>query len=967
MLKVLIFSLIHAVGVPISLTTPLSPQSYLKINQLPSNQPGPPNEIIIEPLSHRSSREQTETDAQWGADVRLTNNSVEDHNGGGGQRQVVVDPSGRVHVVWVSGRSPGTYSPQIYYCRFNPGSGWTRDTCISADVADIGYSSNPAICVDSAGDIHLVWCVEVCTPPEGWFIAYKMCTPTGAGNGGWELTTTRITEDTLYKETPDINTSPDGRVHIIYAYSYFTPPPSLLVSALGYKEKIGTTWQDPVMVISEAHPWKLVSPRVAADRYNNIHLTWSKRRESPPYYSMIGYRGRFSGIWGTLKENINGDVAGNYSHPSTAVNPQTNHLHIVWTGELPYSRIIHKERLGTYADDTFQLTGDTVSQNDLPQNAPCIAFSIDGKAHVVWEGYNTPGYRQIYYNIRSDSGTWGVPAQLTSINSSDRGRPALNTGGTGTNTNDLHLIWSDERDGNPEIYYKHFGPVDVGVTTITAPVGRIRTGQPVIPQAKVKNFASGTRTFMVKFTIGSVYSSTKLVTNLPPNSYATVFFEPWTPATPGEFTTCCVTLLFNDEEPGNDTATGSVEVYVPEQPGWTEKAHLPGPAKDGAFLVFNPDNGLIYAARGYRSGDFYSYNPKVNTWMPLTFWPAGTENKLPYTGACACYGDGYIWTIKGNKTGGFWRYSIETGQWEQLPDVPPGPSGKPVKGGADAVYVDRYVYLLKGGNQEFYRYNTTTNIWESLSPAPAVTRSKWTKGSWLVYDGADKLFAHKAKYCEMWAFDLTTQKWEETSLPGIPQISGKTGKRKKSKDGSDATFYNGFIYTLKGGNTCEWWQCCVGNNTCNWIELDPMPELGMSGKRKGVRGGGAVVSTNDGSFYALKGGKSGEFWRYAQPEAISPPGQSKVMEQPVTTSPFDFNILPNPVTKGYTALFFTVPKRSVARVQIYDITGRRVMEFTFEPSGTGKKIVNLRDLAAGVYLVNFKTTGFAKEKNLIVR
>jgi hypothetical protein len=38
----------------------------------------------------------------------------------------------------------------------------------------------------------------------------------------------------------------------------------------------------------------------------------------------------------------------------------------------------------------------------------------------------------------------------------------------------------------------------------------------------------------------------------------------------------------------------------------------------------------------------------------------------------------------------------------------------------------------------------------------------------------------------------------------------KTGKNKKAKDGSDAGYDQGYIYALKGGNTCEFYRYDVG-------------------------------------------------------------------------------------------------------------------------------------------------------------
>ncbi|MEO0050322.1 MAG: hypothetical protein ABIK42_04190, partial [candidate division WOR-3 bacterium] len=324
-------------------------------------------------------------------------------------------------------------------------------------------------------------------------------------------------------------------------------------------------------------------------------------------------------------------------------------------------------------------------------------------------------------------------------------------------------------------------------------------------------------------------------------------------------------------------------IRVKKRYAWVERHPIPRYVKDGGWLTYNSDNGLIYAARGYKSGDFYCYDPSANEWTRLNSWPLGGEGRLPYRGSAGCYGGGYIWAVKGNNTRGFWRYSVTHNTWQQLESIPRGNSGRNPKGGTDVVYVvlndTGYVYLLKGYKQDFMRYNTISGRWQQLPNAPDGVKPKWDRGSWLVYDGVNTLYAHKAKYHELWTFDLTTGQWDTIPLQGMPFISGITGRSKKSKDGGSAAYYNGFIYALKGGNTCQFWRYDIANNS--WIELDPMPDFGSTGEKKRVRGGGNITCAN-GTFYAFKGGKTAEFWRYLP---SSEEGQSKFLIASSGTSP----------------------------------------------------------------------------------
>ena len=80
-------------------------------------------------------------------------------------------------------------------------------------------------------------------------------------------------------------------------------------------------------------------------------------------------------------------------------------------------------------------------------NARCIASSGDS-LHVIWHD-NRDGNYEIYYKRSLDGGlSWGADTRLTN-NSSLSEYPAVSVSGQ-----IVHAVWHDNRDGNPEIYYK---------------------------------------------------------------------------------------------------------------------------------------------------------------------------------------------------------------------------------------------------------------------------------------------------------------------------------------------------------------------------------------------------------------------------------------------------------------------------------------------------------------------------------
>jgi hypothetical protein len=96
-------------------------------------------------------------------------------------------------------------------------------------------------------------------------------------------------------------------------------------------------------------------------------------------------------------------------------------------------------------------------------------------------------------------------------------------------------------------------------------------------------------------------------------------------------------------------------------------------------------------------------------------------------------------------------------------------------------------------------------------------------------------------------------------MAAMPLANSQTGKTKKAKDGSDAVVLDGYIYSLKGGNTQDFYAYDLMTGT--WAEKETIPAFGSTAKKKRVKAGGSMA-TDGHAVYALKGNKSRELWRY---------------------------------------------------------------------------------------------------------
>ncbi|MEO0081586.1 MAG: T9SS type A sorting domain-containing protein, partial [candidate division WOR-3 bacterium] len=566
------------------------------------------------------------------------------------------------------------------------------------------------------------------------------------------------------------------------------------------------------------------------------------------------------------------------------------------------------------------------------------------------------------------------------------------------------LLVGDQRSGNNQMLdtFWVLGTLDhdVGIEEILAPSGTLDTMESVEPKVKVANYGQSTETWKTWFRIydptdALVYDEWKEIT-LPGQASVVLTYPETQFRVEGEYTSRCSTYLETDQNWTNNVAWSGFEVggVTIWQPGWKEMKSVPSapstkPVKDGAWLAIDAAK-TIYAGKGYKTGDFYAYDAIHNTWKALESIPSLEEGKvkLPYKGACGVSdGGNYVYLVKGNNTLGFWRYDVGKDTWERLPDVPLGPEKKRVKGGTDVVYVDKddtgYVYLLKGYKTEFYRYNTVAQRWDTLDNVPYGQRPKYDKGSWLCLTPGPSptprltLYAHQAKFLNstktnhfMFRYDVPGDTWYKQPVKGMPYYglhSGRANKKKKSKDGSCGTYYEGYIYALKGGNTQQFFRYTAEGDT--WYELDTMPSNGTYGRKKFVKYGGDIVTYGYGAFFALKGNKTFEFWRYVLPRDVGT-GQvrSGVQAGQSAVGSRQFVVSPNPLAEGFATVRFSLAKPGPAMVTVFDIAGRAVLRQAYSVGRSAHSgTLDCRKLAGGVYLVRLDAEGYTATQKLVVQ
>jgi hypothetical protein len=150
------------------------------------------------------------------------------------------------------------------------------------------------------------------------------------------------------------------------------------------------------------------------------------------------------------------------------------------------------------------------------------------------------------------------PAQVETVSFQGWTAPARGPYATKCSTRLSHDLyhWNDKQEGSVTV-----AVTDVGVTSITAPVDTVDSGQVTTPQVMVTNTGTGPAGFWTGISIGTRYSAAES-TYLAPGASQPLAFADWTPEERGLLAIRCSTMLSGDQIPLNNLIIGWVYVRV---------------------------------------------------------------------------------------------------------------------------------------------------------------------------------------------------------------------------------------------------------------------------------------------------------------------------------------------------------------------------------------------------------------------
>ncbi|MFO7649722.1 MAG: right-handed parallel beta-helix repeat-containing protein, partial [bacterium] len=213
---------------------------------------------------------------------------------------------------------------------------------------------------------------------------------------------------------------------------------------------------------------------------------------------------------------------------------------------------------------------------------------------------------------------------------------------------------------------------DAGVAQIIQPGTFVDTNATFTPTARWRNYNTSDPVSFTAFfeiespTLGWFYAEQVAVSGLGPGMDTVLSFTDVSVGMDtGNWSLRCSTFVGGDINPANDVARRAFVVAArpPFDEGWVEVKPMPlapsgKAARRGAWLALNPGDGMIYATKGYKTQDFYRYDPIADTWTELACAPADPVKGRPLEKGCRGItdGDNTIYMVHGNNTVAFWKY-----------------------------------------------------------------------------------------------------------------------------------------------------------------------------------------------------------------------------------------------------------------------------------------------------------------------
>ena len=349
---------------------------------------------------------------------------------------IAVDRSGTLHVLWADDRS-GHFD--IWYTRSEDGGMvWSEENKVSDDIVADADSFEPDVVVDSAGNLHTVWCDN--------------------RNGDYDIYYSHLISGTT-TWSPNVRVD-DGPAGVSQLRATLAVAQSGTIHAVwadwraGHRDvrhatsdDHGATWSPSVKVNDDGGNSQQTNPRIGLDRTGHAHAVWGDTRNgNEDIYA--AKRDASTGTWSpNVKVNDDLGEASQYM-PDVAVHGSGT-AHAVWFDYRNWESDIYHARL---ISGTTTWTQNTIVNNPAVANKQRarVAAHVSGAVHTVWYDRRYGSYDIFYARLDGGGSTWGDDVKVNDdTGNAKQSGPSLALG----KENLPYAVWMDERGGDVDIFF----------------------------------------------------------------------------------------------------------------------------------------------------------------------------------------------------------------------------------------------------------------------------------------------------------------------------------------------------------------------------------------------------------------------------------------------------------------------------------------------------------------------------------
>ncbi|MFH0778596.1 MAG: T9SS type A sorting domain-containing protein [Candidatus Eisenbacteria bacterium] len=314
-------------------------------------------------------------------------------------------------------------------------AGWQPDRRITSNPGRSGLSSGNAHCIaaDSAGTVHIVWHDDTSGNYEIYHITFDSLSILQAQPR-------RLTWNSGKSANPSLALLPDSSVFVVWADDSETGFSSIAFARF-------YPWADTLAdsgLVSQGLS-DCAGSSCAVDGAGAVHIVWAQITGQA---FDIFYR-KWDNGWVAAPVNLSSN--GGSSVSGSVAADGLGNVHVVWADNMPGNYEVLYRR---YSEASGWEAVYQVSSSRVIAWSPCVAADREGYVYAVWSDRKDQNF-EVYFRRRIPGAGWGAPKRLTY-----NGAISANPNAVVDHDGNLHILWEDFRDGNDELYYRRISSID---------------------------------------------------------------------------------------------------------------------------------------------------------------------------------------------------------------------------------------------------------------------------------------------------------------------------------------------------------------------------------------------------------------------------------------------------------------------------------------------------------------------------